>query len=523
MRSGRLIVVSLLASLCGVSSWAPARAASIETLLMPGKVSAAHAKVESECGKCHDRANRPHQLGLCLECHKPIADDIREHRGLHGKREGAAETQCSVCHTEHLGRDGRIVNLQSSQFEHSKTDFKLDGAHIRVACASCHVADKKHSEAPGRCVECHKAVEPHEGKLGTDCASCHDTQRWSGVHYDHGKTRFTLQGRHAEIACTACHAGNRWKDTPLQCVSCHATDDVHRTQRGIKCGECHTQRAWDEAKFDHEKETGFALVGTHAKASCQSCHTTGNFKDKLPKDCMGCHAAADSHAGRLGTKCDSCHAADAKAWKPAHFDHAKDGKYVLEGRHAKLACHDCHTAPVAKQKLGKECVGCHRANDVHGGTLGKQCENCHGVESWKSDIRFDHDLTHYPLIGQHVVVPCAQCHATRRYTDVPKTCLDCHAARDVHQGGLGKDCARCHSPNGWNLWEFDHQKESGFALLGAHAKLACNACHKQPAGQVKLGKDCASCHTKDDIHLGQFGRQCDRCHSSISFHRVRPQ
>ena len=129
----RFFVVSLLASIWGAASWAPARAASIETLLMPGKVSAVHAKTESECGKCHDRANRPHQITLCLECHKPIADDIREHRGLHGKREGAAETQCSVCHTEHLGREARIVNLQPAQFDHSKTDFKLDGAHLRTA------------------------------------------------------------------------------------------------------------------------------------------------------------------------------------------------------------------------------------------------------------------------------------------------------------------------------------------------------------------------------------------------------
>ena len=35
-----------------------AHAASIETLLMPGKVSQAHAKYESECSLCHDRADR---------------------------------------------------------------------------------------------------------------------------------------------------------------------------------------------------------------------------------------------------------------------------------------------------------------------------------------------------------------------------------------------------------------------------------------------------------------------------------
>jgi hypothetical protein len=34
---------------------------------------------------------------------------------------------------------------------------------------------------------------------------------------------------------------------------------------------------------------------------------------------------------------------------------------------------------------------------------------------------------------------------------------------------------------------------------------------------VKLSKDCVSCHQKDDIHAGQFGRQCQRCHTTVTF------
>lgn len=522
MQRGKHILRALLAVVCLAMPWA-ARAASVETLLMPGKVSAAHVKTESECSACHDRADRPRQLALCLECHKPVAEDIRAQRGFHGRREAAAETQCSVCHAEHVGREGRIVNLQPAQFDHTRTDFRLEGAHGQVACASCHAAGKKYRDAPSRCADCHKAADPHEGRLGADCASCHGAKRWAEVAYDHAKTRFALQGRHGEISCASCHAGNRWKETPLQCVSCHATDDVHRTQRGLRCGECHGQRAWDDARFDHGKETGFALVGNHARTACQACHVTGNLKAKIPKDCAGCHVGSDAHAGRLGTKCEDCHAADAKAWKPSRFDHAKDGKYVLEGRHAKLGCHACHTASVATQKLGTECAGCHRARDVHGGKAGVRCSNCHGVESWRADIRFDHDLTRYPLLGQHAAVPCAQCHATRRYAGVSDRCITCHAPRDVHKGSLGKDCARCHNVGAWNLWEFDHEKEGGFALKGAHEKTACSTCHRQPAGQVKLGKECVSCHLKDDVHAGQYGRQCDRCHGTDSFRKAKPR
>jgi hypothetical protein len=71
------------------------------------------------------------------------------------------------------------------------------------------------------------------------------------------------------------------------------------------------------------------------------------------------------------------------------------------------------------------------------------------------------------------------------------------------------------------MWEFDHGKETGFALSGAHGKLACEACHRQPPDEVKLKQDCLSCHEKDDVHLGQYGRQCDRCHSTVSWKGAR--
>jgi Zn finger protein HypA/HybF involved in hydrogenase expression len=446
---------------------------------------------------------------------------MQEKRGFHGRRPEIAGAQCSACHSEHLGRNGRITPVLPATFDHSQTDFKLDGAHRGVVCAGCHVAGKKFRDAPGKCVDCHRKVEPHEGKLGTDCAACHDTSRWSDTHFDHSKTKFPLQARHAQITCAACHAGNRWKATPTACASCHAPDDVHRGQRGNACGDCHTQASWTDAKFDHEKETGFALLGVHRQAACQSCHRSGDFKDKLPRECSGCHAAVDAHAGRMGSKCETCH--ESTDWKTTHFDHQRDTKYALTGAHEKVSCHSCHTAVVTVQKTPQQCVACHRAVDVHAGSLGTTCDSCHGSASWAHDIRFDHDLSAFPLIGQHVAVPCARCHTTQKFKDAPVKCIGCHKPDDVHKGNLGDKCERCHSPNAWNVWQFDHLKESGFALTGAHSQLQCNACHKRPAGEAKLGRDCMSCHAADDVHLGQYGRNCDRCHSTISFHRAKPQ
>ena len=63
-----------------------ARSATLEGLLMPGPLHSEHAKQESDCTTCHDRANRARQATLCSACHKDVATDIRDQRGLHGKR-----------------------------------------------------------------------------------------------------------------------------------------------------------------------------------------------------------------------------------------------------------------------------------------------------------------------------------------------------------------------------------------------------------------------------------------------------
>src|SRR6516225_4329717 len=109
--------------------WSTGRAASIEKLLMPGPVSAAHAKTEEKCEACHDKTSRERQSTLCLECHKDVAADLRAATGFHGRMRGAQSSQCQACHSEHHGREADIVGLSRTSFDHELTDFPLHGAH----------------------------------------------------------------------------------------------------------------------------------------------------------------------------------------------------------------------------------------------------------------------------------------------------------------------------------------------------------------------------------------------------------
>ena len=498
-----------------------AGATSVETLLMPGKLVRDHQKWEDHCSSCHDRTNKRSQTSLCLDCHKEIAADIRQHHGYHGHMANAGAGQCSACHTDHKGRDADIVQLSRAQFDHDLTDFPLRGAHAALACDSCHKKGSDWRKVPSTCNACHKDDDAHHGQFTRSCGDCHTMASWTGGKFDHDKTEFRLTGAHATLACDACHVGGRYKGTPKTCNGCHATDDEHRGSRGPDCAKCHVTTKWKTAKFDHFKETGYALLGAHDRIDCAACHRSGDLKAKIPKRCDGCHETLDPHAGRFGPKCDDCHGNDQ--WRLEGYDHEKLDHFALVGAHAKLDCYACHTADVATQKLPKDCAGCHRGEDPHGGKLKGGCDSCHGEESWKSGIVFDHDQTKFPLLGLHRVATCAQCHETMAFQSAPLTCDGCHARDDVHKGGLGKKCESCHSPNGWRLWVFDHAKQTHFALLGAHRKLRCADCHHEPPGTVKTSPLCASCHDRDDRHLGKFGQQCDRCHTVDSWKGARMQ
>jgi hypothetical protein len=492
--------------------------ASIETLIMPGPVTKAHAKLESNCGACHDRTDRSRQTALCLDCHKEIAADIRDKTRYHGRMQSSATGQCRGCHAEHKGRDADINKLSEAGFTHQLANFPLDGAHLALDCGSCHRPNTPYRKAASTCIGCHKKDDAHRGALGTDCASCHDTKTWRQTHFDHDKTEFPLTNKHREVSCAACHAGERYKGTPKQCVACHMPDDVHRGSQGPQCANCHTTADWTSQKFDHTRETGFALLGRHAHIGCQECHRSGNLKDPIPKDCNGCHKADDRHVGRLGTACADCHGNDL--WKVSSFDHTARFHFALEGAHAKLDCHACHTGVAKVQKLGIDCASCHRADEPHGGSLGKQCEQCHTQSNWK-DVRFDHDMSGFPLLGLHVAVTCGQCHTTQRFKETPHECVDCHAKVDIHKGSLGKECGSCHTPNGWKMWEFDHAQRTRFPLTGSHAKVGCRECHIKPQNVRKPSMVCGTCHAGDDVHAGRFGAQCQECHNTTTFNHPR--
>src|SRR5262245_19173398 len=58
---------------------------TLKSLIMPGKVIAAHASIEDKCESCHESDAKQKQSELCYVCHRDIRADLVSKSGLHGR------------------------------------------------------------------------------------------------------------------------------------------------------------------------------------------------------------------------------------------------------------------------------------------------------------------------------------------------------------------------------------------------------------------------------------------------------
>ncbi len=511
-----IILIVLIVMAITVSAM-PATAAGLDLksmILMPGALAQAHAKEEQNCEACHSSFDKSAQNSKCLACHEPIADDQKHKTGFHGLAAMASTGDCKSCHTDHKGRNYNIVPLDVDLFDHTYTDFPLLGKHLNTTCQSCHKAGTAFRDAAGACYGCHQDQDKHHGALGKECGDCHEPDAWNKpAAFDHDSTDFPLQGHHKKLQCGSCHAGEQYSFENKECIGCHQLRDVHLGRYGKDCQRCHNQEKWSSPVFDHTAETKFALTGAHQRSSCQACHF-GDLKEKKPStECVSCHRSSDIHTGRHGDHCESCH--NTSRWNEARFNHSKDANWPLLGKHEKLACLQCHQGSL-QDSPGTRCIDCHRANDVHKSDALADCGTCHQPSGWNNTAGFDHELTRFPLEGMHAVAACQGCHSNHEFQQASKDCVDCHRTEDAHKSALGEQCGTCHTPNGWMLWTFDHDRATDFKLGGAHANLSCASCH-QGKDAADVPRDCGGCHAQNDRHEGKFGPDCGRCHSTKAF------
>lgn len=409
----------------------------------------------------------------------------------------------------------------------------IDGhADIESECSACHKRFDR-SAQDGLCLDCHEEVADdanadtgfhgRSAEVGNNvCAACHtdhegrkaDILGLDEGSFDHLLTDFELLGKHLEATCADCHeTGEKHRNAPGACVDCHREDDAHEGNMGSECGDCHNPSDWTDTEFDHDT-TDFPLLGKHREAECGDCHADQTHQD-TPTTCVGCHADDDSHEGRNGERCDSCH--KPSDWSDTTFDHDRNTEFPLEGRHAELSCTDCHSDDPYDDVMDTACASCHLEDDHHEGHNGTTCETCHATSAWTENY-FDHDVgTDFTLHGSHETAACGDCHIDPIFDASPGTaCASCHLEDEVHNGTLGEQCDSCHLETAWkDAPLFDHDL-AGFPLLGEHVNTECEACHDTQAFGETAG-DCVACHREDDSHNGVFDDDCKSCHNPVAW------
>jgi hypothetical protein len=169
-----------------------------------------------------------------------------------------------------------------------------------------------------------------------------------------------------------------------------------------------------------------------------------------------------------------------------------------------------------------------------------QCTDCHEQERFlPAQYDTEQHAALYPLTGAHSAVPCVRCHvlfedtSVRRFVSTPRECKQCHA--DGHAGQFERemakgDCTACHRSDAatFSIRPYDHTRQAGYPLAGAHQKADCVDCHRgqrpdasgDPSRTARVYRStptvCDACHR--DVHRGQFQpnekQDCRRCHDS---------
>lgn len=484
--------------------------------ISPGDLAKVHSHLEgmSNCTQCHTLGAKVSN-DKCLTCHKEIKSRLDQSRGYHSSA-GVKSKDCTVCHSDHYGKNYDIVHLQKEKFDHNTTGYTLDGKHAKKDCIDCHnkkfvteteLLKKRETYLglSGLCASCHEDV--HYKTLSSNCQNCHQTDAFKpAIKFNHAKSNYPLRGKHTAVDCLKCHpislreAKNFQQFKGLQfqnCVNCHK--DPHDNKFGQNCSQCHVEESFKTLKsvgqFDHNK-TGYWLIGRHGQVTCKLCHKTALTDPVKHEKCLDCHK--DYHRNQFNNQnvvsdCSVCH--DVYGFEKNQYSVEKHNltRFKLEGAHLATPCFECHrkAGDWNFRMIGEVCLDCHK--DPHDGLIdakyypGGKCEKCHVVMTW-NEVKFDHEQTNFKLEGKHSEVSCRKCHfasgsvsglSGQQFKSLKNNCNGCH--KDVHQGQFQENgqnfCERCHTFTDWKPTKFNHNN-TRFKLDGGHKDVSCNRCHK---------------------------------------------
>jgi hypothetical protein len=505
-----------------------------------------------------------HQSVRCEDCHV---------RGIFK----GTPPQCAACHTP-----GTLV-----------TAVMIPNNHIPVfqPCDTCHTTNSfygahfVHSDvAIGSCATCHngafaKGKTPNHIAIGpkVSCDACHTTVSFTTAY-------LAIPNGHIPTTqpCSLCHSNPaafvpgvmNHANTAGQCDRCHAPTStpytfsipdvitVNGQSVTLAVDVNRTQVPMSQGGLNATKTTG-AVNHIPAAASCDQCHTNGNFTIG-----SGFKGGAMKHAAVAGTSCAICHNSPTTVF-------AGTGPGV-GGQPLQIP--GTVGTPGASNHIpinGLDCgnSGCHAASDTAttGGTgfathltpalsatghtaLNLPCATCHTVGmTWKLDSTSLVTPTSAHIPPDNLssgTVACSSCHSATSFgtggfkiTTSPvlsvgghaavstMTCATCHeasAADLTFQGVLGNIYLR---PNTATSGLSKGVGQDPYHGSGMALTQDCASCHVTtppfasaiaPSGHIPLksGAACADCHSAGYSPTTTVMRHADAAGTCASCHNT---
>jgi len=339
-----------------------------------------------------------------------------------------------------------------------------------------------------------------------------------------------------KINCLDCHDNLIEKSAHNKVVKC---DDCHRDiktdehEKGdaklVNCGVCHDLIASQEQNDVHHN---IMNIADDKAPSCKTCHgshnikSTKNVNDKFADYCKQCHKenvfkVQFHNIASVNANCEECH--DKSNYKTE-----------IEGSiHKNLSCSNCHSYVVnnldnhqENPKEGKlaDCYLCHSSiaeqhrESIHGISLAEgideaaQCWSCH---------------------GSHNILPVSDNSSKAHFTNLVKTCGECHDnpefskkhlstvkapgkmySKSVHgqlvEAGSenAATCTKCHG-----IHDIKNRIQPFSKIASINIPAVCSECHKQITDEylqsihwmgvkkgVRESPSCNDCHSEHSIH-----------------------
>ncbi len=218
----------------------------------PGKLSKYHSNLEKNCAECHASYKGVQRI-QCITCHAAQTEILKkQNTSFH-----SSITSCTGCHFEHQGKDASITKMDHTHLALVATEMLLMNQSknknvkndvtsiLQTSRKSYHGTDVA-LEKTLNCLSCHANQDRHRSLLGSDCSSCHATDKWSiasfrhplptsrdcsqchqappshyMMHYEMISKKIASQGAEPNSGCCskvqvsqcyACHQTNSWND-----------------------------------------------------------------------------------------------------------------------------------------------------------------------------------------------------------------------------------------------------------------------------------------------------------------------